>query len=85
MKSKNHKGIFLHIFEDDEGESIMNRQAQLLGIKNNVARLQLYSWIDGYPNGVIEMPMKELISKNLMFYDNEKDWREAASYSWSAK
>lgn len=85
MKPKNHKGIFLHIFEDDEGESIMNRQAQLLGIKNNVAQLQLYSWIDGYPNGVIEMPMKELISKNIMFYDNEKDWREAASYKWSFK
>jgi len=42
---KNHKGVFLHIFEDEEGESVINFQAELLGIANNVASLQLYSWI----------------------------------------
>jgi hypothetical protein len=82
MNMKNHKGIFLHIFEDEEGESVINLQAELLGIKNNVARLQLYSWVDGFPNGVIEMPIKELLSKNITLYDNEKKWRESASYTW---
>jgi hypothetical protein len=82
---KNHKGVFLHIFEDEEGESVINFQAELLGIANNVASLQLYSWIDGFPTKVIEMPMKELLSKNIIFYDNEKKWRDSADYSWKAK
>ena len=74
----------MHVFEDEEGESVLDLQAELLGINNNVASLQLYSWFDGLPTKVIEMPMKELLSKNIMFYDNEKKWRQAVSYCWNA-
>ena len=80
---KNRKGIFMHVFEDDQGEFVIDLQAELLGITDNVASLQLYSWVDGLPSRVIDMPMKDLISKNIIFYDNEKKWRQAASYPWN--
>jgi len=76
---KNHKGVFLHTFVNENGRQVINRQAQLLKIRNQIASLQEFSWIDGYANGVVEVPMKDLLSNDIRFYDNEEEWRNAGA------
>lgn len=81
---KNRKGVFLHTFVNENGRQKIERQAQLLEIRNQIATLQEFSWIDGYTNGIVEVPMKELLSKDVRFYDNEEQWRDAGSIRWNA-
>jgi hypothetical protein len=81
---KNHKGVFLHTFVNENGRRMIERQAQLLKIEDQVASLKEFSWIDGYENGIVEVPMEELLSSNVRFYDNEKDWRDAGSIRFDA-
>lgn len=71
-------GLYLHAksFRDEELTSDYHYQGRIIGIVNNFALIQTFSWLDGTDDIIISYPLDILLApKNAKFYLTAEDMK----------